>query len=330
MQNLNTNKLICLTPVRNEAWILRAFLTATSLWADYIIIVDQGSTDGSRDIALQFPKVILIDNPAKEMHQAQTRKLLFEEGKKIKGNKIFFALDADEFLSGDFLSTESWKSIVNANKNEVFYFRWINLCQESDYCYMTDLWMNWAVCFNDEDVETIYPDSYIHEWRLPYPKDCSKEIQIKDIYFIHFGAVNINRGINKNRFYQVITKFKQPELSFVKLYRQYHSYHSLVKEKVNPEIYQFYDENNLNIFELIDFEDTGKYYSEQVIEYFNKKGIRFFDGLDIWDKNFLEEQNLEYHPSIKIKLLFSYLKTTQYLHQKIYIKFIDKVLSKII
>ena len=53
---------IVMTPVRNEAWVLRAFLETTSLWADYIIIADQMSTDGSREIAKSYEKVILIDN----------------------------------------------------------------------------------------------------------------------------------------------------------------------------------------------------------------------------------------------------------------------------
>ena len=58
--------IIVITPVRNEAWVLRAFLEATSLWADYIIIADQMSTDGSREIAKKYPKVVLIDNDNKE------------------------------------------------------------------------------------------------------------------------------------------------------------------------------------------------------------------------------------------------------------------------
>jgi len=45
IKNIMTNQplLICMTPVRNEAWILHAFLKATSLWADHIIIADQNS-----------------------------------------------------------------------------------------------------------------------------------------------------------------------------------------------------------------------------------------------------------------------------------------------
>ena len=43
-ESMNRPTLVVLTPVRNEAWILRAFLEATSLWADHIIIADQMST----------------------------------------------------------------------------------------------------------------------------------------------------------------------------------------------------------------------------------------------------------------------------------------------
>ena len=75
-ENKTRPTFVVLTPVRNEAWILRAFLEATSLWADHIIIADQMSTDGSREIARSFPKVTLIDNDRQEMHQAATRRLL--------------------------------------------------------------------------------------------------------------------------------------------------------------------------------------------------------------------------------------------------------------
>ncbi len=48
--------LICLTPIKNEAWILDRFLKCASLWADYIIIADQQSTDSSIEIAKNILK----------------------------------------------------------------------------------------------------------------------------------------------------------------------------------------------------------------------------------------------------------------------------------
>ena len=38
-------KVICMTPVKNEEWIMERFLAAASLWADCIIVADQHSQD---------------------------------------------------------------------------------------------------------------------------------------------------------------------------------------------------------------------------------------------------------------------------------------------
>lgn len=46
--------VICVTPLRNEAWILERFLRAAELWADRILVPDQGSKHGSRRIAERF------------------------------------------------------------------------------------------------------------------------------------------------------------------------------------------------------------------------------------------------------------------------------------
>jgi GT2 family glycosyltransferase len=53
--------LICLTATRNYGWVTRAFLKSNSLWADLIIIADQHSTDGTREIVSeQFKNNVLI------------------------------------------------------------------------------------------------------------------------------------------------------------------------------------------------------------------------------------------------------------------------------
>lgn len=194
----NKPLLIVLTPVRNEAWILHAFLKATSLWADYIIIADQMSTDGSRDIYPQYEKVIVIDNPREEMHQARTRKLLFDAAMKINGNKILFTLDADDFLSGDFVNTNSWKTILNSQIGDTFCFRWMNV-QPDLYKYTSHETFYWAVHIKD-NLDGEFPDNYIHEWRLPWPNHVNNEYIIDDVSFLHFARVNVQRQINKEIF----------------------------------------------------------------------------------------------------------------------------------
>ena len=51
-----------MTLVRDEAWVLQRFIETTLQWADELVLLDQNSTDGSRDIAAARPHVHLFEN----------------------------------------------------------------------------------------------------------------------------------------------------------------------------------------------------------------------------------------------------------------------------
>jgi glycosyltransferase involved in cell wall biosynthesis len=75
-------KKIVLMPVKNEDWILEYSLSCASLWADYIIVADQNSTDRTPEICKNFDKVIYIKNDS-QFHSGAVRRLLLEEARKI-------------------------------------------------------------------------------------------------------------------------------------------------------------------------------------------------------------------------------------------------------
>lgn len=328
---MQTPLLIVLTPVRNEAWVLHAFLKATSLWADYIIIADQMSTDGSRDIYSQYDKIIVIDNPREEMHQARTRKLLFDAASKIEGDKILFALDADEFLSGDFVNSPSWKLIIQSQHGDVFWFRWINLLPKTSN-YTTTQPLYWAAHLNDEDMKGEFPDNHIHEWRLPWPKNVNHEYVIDDISFVHFARVNEKRQRNKEIFYQVSTAYKDNNYSGIKLYRHYQTYHPLSANEIldtPASTYSFYKNHDLNIIKEIKLDDEGQHYIDSILDNFNKKGLKHFSKLDIWDADFVKKYKLKNPQSIVDKLIISYLRSTKKYTHTFVVKAIDFILKKI-
>lgn len=318
--------LIVLTPVRNEAWILHAFLKATSLWADYIIIADQMSTDGSREIYPQYEKVILVDNPRSEMHQARTRQLLFEAAKKIEGDKILFALDADEFLSGDFINTLSWQTILNSEAGDVFLFRWINLTNNLTQ-YTSSIPYHWAIHIDDDIMNGTFPDNQIHEWRLPWPRVTNNEYTIEDISFIHFAHTNLFRQKNKTRFYQVSTAFHKDQYCGVSLYRQYHTTHKDIIFDISNNIYDFYLDNNVDILNEIDFNDEGEHYICNTLSNFNDKGLNHFRKLDIWDKDFCEKYNIDDPRNIFDKIIALYLKLSNKYSKTLIVRVIDKILK---
>ena len=83
MNNSKRPLVICVIPIKNEAWILNRCLAAASLWADYIIVSDQMSTDGSREIALKYLKVQLIDNLSSKFNEVGRQQLLLDAARKI-------------------------------------------------------------------------------------------------------------------------------------------------------------------------------------------------------------------------------------------------------
>lgn len=318
--------IIVLTPVRNEAWVLRAFLEATSLWADYIIIADQMSSDGSREIAKSYPKVIFVDNNRKEMHQAATRQLLFDEAKKIKGDKVLFALDADEFNSGDFINTHDWDIIMDSKPGDCFLWRWMNLKRDDTTKYSTFEHYYWAVHVSEDLWDGLFPDNFIHEWRLPWPSSANK-ILINDFYLIHLARINSLRQRNKERFYQVSTLAQDVHKSIVSLYRHYHKEEKLDYYDVPLDAYKFYEDRGLNIWDYVNIYDEGDYYTSETLYYFQRDGIKRFAFLDIWDEMWMKKYDIKDPRRAIHRLVLWYLSKTQHNRRSIVIRIIDKALK---
>ena len=329
---MNKPLIIVLTPVRNEAWVLRAFLEATSLWADYIIIADQMSTDGSREIAKQYPKVILVDNNRQEMHMAATRRILFEEAKKIEGDKLLFTLDADEFLSGDFVNTADWQKIMSSKPDDSFCWKWMNLKGNDVSKYSTFRHYYWCVHESETLWEGEFPDNFIHEWRLPWsPKtDKGHEFLLDDFFSIHLARVNELRQRNKERFYQVSTVGQNPKKSRVSLYRQYHSEEKLVYKDVPKDAYCFYEEHGMDLWKYINLDDEGEYYTSEILSYFEKDGMKKYALLDIWDQDWMKRNGLKDPRNVFHKIILGYMHKTNPYANSILVRCVDKILKVIV
>jgi len=335
-------QLIVLTPVFNEAWILPAFLRATSLWADYIIIADQMSTDGTRELYARYKelkseglkelkndcKLIAVDNPRKEMHMAATRRLLFDEAKKIKGDKILFTLDADEFLTGDFPHTEGWKTILNSEPGDTFCFKWMNIDYSLTKYYEGPFYF-WALHVEDETLNGIFPDNFIHEWRIPWPENVKQIYNIEDISFLHFARVNTLRQRNKARFYQLSQTAPMEKYSGVRFHRAYNMQSETVMHKLPSSVYSCYLEHGLNIIQSLQLNDEGEHYTKVSLQRIQDKGIDYFHKLDVWDEHFLQKLGLKDPRNVIDKIIHAYLRVTQKYSDTILVRGIDWVIKKI-
>ena len=323
--------IVVLTQVGNDAWVLRAFLEATSLWADYIIIVDRMSTDGSREIAQEYPKVIMIDDDKKEMDQTTTKRLLFEAARKIDGEKLLIALDADEFLTGDFEDTDDWKRIMNSEPGDSFCWRWMDLKRNDITKYSISQPYYWCVHDSEAFWEDLFSDDFVHEWRLQWlPKaDNSHEFLLKDFYSIHLARAHRLRQRNKNRYCQVSTIEKFPNRSKIALFRQYHHEEDLEYEKVPSDIYCYYEKNGLNIWDYVNLNDDGVYYTSEILGCFQRGGMKKYALLDIWDEDWMKRNGLKDPRNVFHKLLLAYLHKTNPYANKIWVRGVDKIFKLI-
>ena len=334
--------VFCLTPVKNEAWILERFLNCASLWADQIIVADQGSTDGSKEIAAKFPKVITIDNPSTVYHEidrqdlvahavpagglrygfhgAQVgRKAAFAEARRTPGPKVLLALDADEFLSANFLTSPEWQSILNAPPGTAISFQWPTIDANVSGLSFFDFKAEMTAGFVDDG--SPHQGLTIHSMRVPVPPGCPT-LALTQIKLMHYCRMDRNRFESRIRWYQCfeyLSDKKRP----IELYRSYHPVFTgpaSVFKPVPSDWTQGYEERGIDVSSV---NRTGIYpWDENVLGYFGEFGLDKFRRLPIWDVDWAkihrdlyhQKQIKPYHDprSLFEKLIHRWLKATQH------------------
>src|SRR5690606_17382571 len=73
----------------------------------------------------------LLRNDSLEFDEPYRQKLLINEARKLPGKKkIFITLDADEFISFNFLDSKEWDMIKSSNPGTVFTLPWVNVLDQ--------------------------------------------------------------------------------------------------------------------------------------------------------------------------------------------------------
>lgn len=272
--------VFCLTPVKNEAWILERFLKCASLWADRIIIADQGSTDASREIAKKFPKVTTIDNPSQGFNEPERQQMLLTEARRTPGPKVLLALDADEFLSANFLTSPEWESIINASPGTVISLQWPQI--QADVSGLSFFYFNNEMPIGFVDDGSEHKGNIIHSYRVPVPPGCPT-LAPTQIKLMHYCLMDRFRFESRIRWYQCfeyVTLKKRP----IQLFRFYHPILSGPASVIRPvprEWIQGYEERGIDISSV---SREGKYHwDKDLLQYFEKFGVEKFRRLAVWD-----------------------------------------------
>lgn len=322
-----------MTPVRNEAWVLRAFLTATSQWADYIIIADQMSTDGSREIYSDFQlsshhcELIVIDNKNPDFNEAERQAILVSKAREVAAGRdtLLWGLDADEILAANAFETKDWQLIMNSNPGAVFWFRWAQLTHDVEHYFETDRSFPWL--FHDDGIEP--HGNYVcamHSMRIPYPIDEHDMHYVKDFRVLHFGPAPLNRVRAKERFYIFVDwqVNNRPPYTVGRNYRGSNSYpEQLIKMPTDWIVF-----GQLNIASLVDLDENHCWMDDYIYNRLDKAAMSTIIKLPIWDNEFLDYYQMPDPRPWYVRLVHKYLENTQRIHQEKWVRVVDKLLSK--
>lgn len=325
--------VICLTPVKNEEWIIERFLKSASIWADKIIISDQGSTDRTVEIAKRFPKVTIIDNSQlKDFNEQEMRAPLFRETRKIEGKKLLVSLDADELFTPNFDSPE-WNTMLNAEEGTRFVFNWLHINSDYQSVFMT---IKLTCAFMDDGCE--YDVGIIHAPRQPVATD-APHIKMNDIAILHFQFTNWERMERKHIWYQMYERILYPKKSVISLYRTFHynkkfvPIHDWTIKPFKEEWIEEYRKHGIDITSVLML--PAYIWDEKIIDYVNTYSSSYFRKIDIWSVNWKEKamkfphvdlSKFDDNRTFMDKMLLKYLKRTHDNRNKIYVRAIDRFL----
>ena len=281
--------IIVLTPLKNDAWILRRFLEVTSSFADRIFIADQGSTDGSLEICHRFDKVTVIDNSSGDYDEASRQKLLIDAARTLLPlPRILVALDADEILAANAMSSPDWQRMLTAAPGTGIVFEKPNLYLSPAHCERRPV--DFPGAFVD-DGTTRHQPKRIHSPRLPAGR---ATLALEGVKFLHYALVRPEAQKAKMRMYAALENVMGTKSLY---WRRRYYWSRRVLQAMGPveatpaEWFTAWEERGIDMRTI---EDVQPYWQDiATLDLLLKSGSRRFWLDDVWEKDwrmFLREQ----------------------------------------
>jgi glycosyltransferase involved in cell wall biosynthesis len=272
-------EIVCVTPVKNEAWILESFLRAASLWADRIIVLDQQSTDGTAEIAERFEKAHVVRDEPADFDETARSTALFQEARRLaSGPQVLIALDADEALSSDLLSGAAWRSILSAPAGTVIRFPLANLAPGGARAWIPPGLFPFG--YVDDGAE--HSGSRIHTPRVPMPEGAPM-LDLPDGVMLHRQYLDWRRMKTKQCWYQCWELVNDPDRSPLEIFRQYHHMDAVPDEQFVelPDVWlTAYRDAGIDLTVVDSPERT--HWDEAVLGLLREHGAEKFRRLNVW------------------------------------------------
>lgn len=285
---------ICLTAMKNEAWILDRFLSCTSLWADHIVLLNQNSEDNSAEIASKYEKVILKQNLDKEFNDYNHWHILMEESRKIKAErKVIIAIDCDEFLSSNTFKSNEWKDFAtNALPGSLFVCNRVMISPDFDSYAKEPDFLIGLIDDGFSSISQLDTKKHVHNIRLPYPNNNPTLYKANKIKLLHYNVVDYKRFISKMRWYQCF-EITLKDKSLFAIINQYYinsNFTEFWKNKktfpIDTAWFEEYESRGIDMTTVHSNSDIY-WWDYKIIDYFKNYGTKPFAKLPIWEFDWL-------------------------------------------
>ena len=296
-------KLIALLPVRNEAWILPAFLSSVAPVVDEIVAVDDASTDNTRELIEAAGGIVL---PAREggdweTHWGWIREDMLAEGRR-RGGTHFLCLDGDEALTAPTQDTLRSRAAA-LDPGEKISMQWLALWKDPNrYRDDNSVWSNSFKEFLFADLPGY---SFEGQWphrigRTPGPQDTSlwREMPVEEGAVLHYQFVPWRRFQAKQAWYRCAELIRAPgtALEINEIYM-----HSVETGAAGTTELPRNWVSGIDVpAGLADLPPV--WHLDETFEWFDSYGLDFFEPLEIWHvpelrERFVQETGREPKPA---------------------------------
>jgi hypothetical protein len=274
-------QLVCLTPIRNEAWVLERFLSAASTWADLIIVLDHASDDGSTEIARRFPKVRLTEYKHETYDDPIRRGMLVDLARAaVPGPRVLIALDADEFMASNAWRESEMIDFLASSPGTVGRMRWINVLPDAQQVWIPPARTDFMFV---DDGSPFRGDS-MHGPRLP-GFNGPRTVDLDGPKVIHLQYLDWARMRSKQHWYQAQERIEYPRKRPIQIYRQYHQMDAISpkeRHRLREEWFAGYASDGGIDLLAVDPQDAYPT-DERVLDLLMEHGAEHFRRVDLWD-----------------------------------------------
>ena len=195
-RKLSPMKIVAFLRTKNSIFVFSECLTKLSSLVDEIIILDNGSTDGTLEACDKFPKIVKVicHNDAGIFHEGRDRNLMLVEAKKRNPDWIIM-LDPDEVFEKHF-TRDILDKYMHSGHDRIS-FRMCNFWLSMKYCRFDRDWLKYTVtpqrhfCRNIEGL--YFEDLVIHAGL----KGVDFKTHVSPFRIKHYGYVHQKKVIDK-------------------------------------------------------------------------------------------------------------------------------------